>query len=132
MVRPHTVRGKNGSSIRYSNFKDYSSCEKPAMYKNSGACEREISKLHKKETVLMKMNHTLKEKQGVLRYGRFGILHSLHRHAITGTINLFVLNNRLPPKEKKIFPVELDSLTLVCFWKVSKASLTANEVNVIY
>ena len=35
----------------------------------------------------------------------------------------FVLYNRLPLKEKKLFPVEVDSLTLMCFGKVSKAAL---------
>lgn len=55
------------------------------------------------ETVLTKTNPRLNEKQGVLRYGRFGILYSLHRGAITGTINFFVLYNRLPPKEKYFF-----------------------------
>ena len=61
------------------------------------------------ETVLTKTNHPLNEKQGVLRYGRFGILYSQHRGAITGTIN-----NRLPLKEKKLFHVEVDSLTSMC------------------
>ena len=43
------------------------------------------------ETVLTKTNHPLNEKQGVPGYGRFGILYSLHRGAITETINFFVL-----------------------------------------